>query len=895
MDPEPATPAKKGRLAFIALLLLELTYLAGMALGQRIPAYHDGFGHLGLQYYFLNSAITSGEMPQWIPYMTQGTVANWWYAIQGNLLLNALAYLGPATAALKPLNFLPLFYAGIACDMLLLLVGTWLLARRFLRSTAAVFFTAAAVVGPCIWMGQPWFNFHFFYAIPLLLVLLHRFLDQGSWWYLLLALNLLALQTIGNLPYFIPMTALVLGLYFGLYGLFDGRTMLDGLCRLRLGWPFVVTLVLGVGGLVAAFLILQVGTEEIANYNPGRDLDGRVGLNIFLNYGGHITPWKWAEMALGVSPSLDNTLYLGLLAVPLLLAGCCFGLRKRTAHLPVLAGILLLFGLGGWVAEQAYEWWPLMGYYRHIGLTACLTRLFLCFVAGCGFEALFAGRAGIAERWTGRVAGVFAAAMVLLAMGLFYLASRPALALQVLATMLYGHPSAQVDTIDPNFPSIFDAPVLCSRLFLSAWLALLTGALLAVRCLLGKSKHRPVLTVAALLLATGDVYLYKSGEVRLRTAPLPRSDLSLTAFQEMPYHPRRATSFFTAKARADVFQRDLGIPAIRNYWYSNPIAFVDEAGSSFRTDHWLRPLDYLLRTFGSQLERKQLLAQAVASQGIAPSAATAPAWPQALAALRVATPALTHANGAPPGCGDRGPMAFPLESAAARKLAGVDADKVQFFRTAHVLRSEPAIAELMANPDYRGDTLFVAALPDRPSELPNPACLKDNDRLALEYTVERFDSNNLVLTVHNTTDAPVWLLYSDVWHPGWRAEVDGQRTFLHRAALAYKALQVPAGTSRVHLYFRQRSLTFLYGLFAGCSLLWLVVLAGLTVRLCRGDSPPPPTDPDQRCVPAPRPFYLRRGREALRQLTCGVLHAVKTLRPVVVLIEMGLFVRQPIR
>jgi hypothetical protein len=231
-------------------------------------------------------------------------------------------------------------------------------------------------------------------------------------------------------------------------------------------------------------------------------------------------------------------------------------------------------------------------------------------------------------------------------------------------------------------------------------------------------------------------------------------------------------------------------------------------------------------------------------------------------------------------------MTFPLESPAARKLGGVDADKVQFFRTAHLMRSEPAIAELMANPDYRGDTLFVAAFPDETGELPDPACLQDDDRLALEYTVERFDSNNLVLTVRNTTDAPVWLVYSDVWHPGWRAAVDGERTFLHRAALAYKAVQVPAGSSRVHFYFRQRTISFLYGLFAGCSLLWLGLLVGLTVRLCRGDSRPAPRDPNRRCVPAPRRgelFILRRGQEALWQLKRGALHAVKALRSIAVL------------
>jgi hypothetical protein len=100
---------------------------------------------------------------------------------------------------------------------------------------------------------------------------------------------------------------------------------------------------------------------------------------------------------------------------------------------------------------------------------------------------------------------------------------------------------------------------------------------------------------------------------------------------------------------------------------------------------------------------------------------------------------------------------------------------------------------------------------------------------------------------------------------GWRATVDGERTHIHRAALAYKAVQVPAGSSRVHFYFRQRTVSFLYGLFAACSFLWLAVLAGLTVRLCRGDSRPAPSDPNRRCVPAPRLFNLRRGEKR-----CGV-------------------------
>jgi hypothetical protein len=805
----PAAPARKWNPLFLVLLLLEIALLVGMALCRRLPREHDGFGYFGLQYYFLNNAVTGGEIPQWIPYMTQGTVANWWYAIQGNLFLNAATLLG--TGTLQSLNFLPLFYAGVAFDVLVLVVGVWLLARRFFSSSATVFFTAAAVAGPCIWMDQPWFNFHFLYAIPLMIALVHRFLDTGSWWYLLLAVNLLALQTIGNLPYCVPMTALVLCLYFILYGLFNLREMFNAVRRLRWGVPFAATVVLGAGGLAAAHLILQAGTEEIAYFNPGRGADARVQLDTFLSYGGEITVRKWAEIVLGISPSLDNTLYMGLLAVPLLIVGCSFGVRRRSAHLLVLAGMLVVFGLGGFVAAWAYDWWPLMGYYRHIGLTGGITRLFLCFVAGCGFEALFVARAGVVGWGLRGAAGLLAVGMVLLAGGLFYLSSRPTLAQQVLDFM-HAHMATKLYANGPTaIPVIFDSPVLRSRLMLSGCVALLCAVLLAGRCFAAGWGRSPAFAVAALLLSTGDVYLYKGREAWLRTAALPRADLSLTAFQEIPYRSRRGTSFFAPNPRVAMLLRDVAFPGVQ-HWSTNPFAFVDEAGSSFRTDHWLRPLDRLLRTFAGQ--------------------------------------PITDATAPPPECGDFGPLQFPLQSAAARKLTGVEADKVQFFRTAHLLRDEQAIAALMADPRYRGDALFVTAPPGEEGEQPDPAHLMDNDRLPLDYTVLRFDSNHLEMVVNNPTDAIGWLFFSDVWHPGWQATVDGQRVHVHRAALAYKAVRVPPGRNRVHFTFLLRTVSVLHGLFAACSLLWLAFLAVLTARLCRSDPLPAPADPRNGRAPA---------------------------------------------
>lgn len=770
--------------------------LIGMSWHHRLPREHDGFSYFGLQYYFLNNAAITGELPQWIPYMTHGTVANWWYAIQGGIFVNSIALIAGPLGVLKHLSFLPLFYIGIWFDGLLLLVGTWLLAQRLFRSNATIFFVCAIVVGPCIWISQPWYNFHFFYALPLILALVHRFLDRGSWLSLFLAMNLFALQTIGNLPYFIPISSLVIVLYFGLHTMFNWQEQFAALKQLRFGFPCVLAVLGGLGGLAASYLVLRLGTAEIANYNIARDLDARVSLETFLTYGGEITLRKWIESILGISPSLDNTLYMGLLALPLLAVGGCFGIRRRHAHLHLLCVILFLFGLGGVVATQAYHWWPFMKFYRHIGLTGSVTRIFFSLVAGCGFEVLFLENAE--KRRFRTVACVLAIVMLGVGAGLFYLGSKPDLAQRILRGMHTHASTALYLGSPPAYAVIGEGRILWGRLAVSGGAALLCAALLAGRALPRGKDFRNGLGMAALLLVVSDVYIYRYGETWLRTTPLPREDLGLLDFQKLPYPYRRSLSFFAPNPRVEALQRDFVLAGYR-HWSTCPFAFVDELGSLFRVDHWLIPLDRFMRLFWGQDINNQKI-----------------------------HPAGLHF------C-DR--LQFPSNSEAALKLSGVMEDKVQFFRHARLLNSDAEVAAQMSNPYYRGDVLFISpgnqsvcgadgSIKDSPNQ-------QDNDRVALDYIVERFDSDNLVLTVRNTTGSSVWLLFSDVWHPGWSATVDGTAVPVYKGALAYKAVQLPPDCRRVHFHFAIRGLSALYMFFGLCSVFWLGILTFLVVRASR--------------------------------------------------------------
>jgi hypothetical protein len=637
--------------------------------------------------------------------------------------------------------------------------------------------------------------------------LIHRFLDRGSWLSLLLAMNLLALQTIGNMPYFIPMTSLVVALHFGLYTAFNWRTQLISVRRLRFGLPAVLTVLVGLGGLAASFLILHLGSEEIAKYSPGRDLDGSVSLETFLTYGGEITARKWTEAFLGVSPSLDNTLYMGLLTLPLLAAGYCLSQRRRYAHVHLLCAVLLLFGLGWIIAPGAYRWWPFMKYYRHIGLTGSVTRVFLCFAAGCGFEAVFLGHE--TKRRLRALAVLFAAGMSVLAVGLFYLAVDTAFAQRILMAMHTHMPTSLYAASPSPCPVIFEPHILQSRLIVSGCLALLGGVLLAGRGLLSKLNTQKTLATAALALIAVDVYIYKYSEAWLRTNRLPSEKLDLLAFQKQPFRSRRSLTFFPPNPRVEVLLRDFAFAGL-THWSTSPFAFVDEVGSSFRVDYWQLPLDRFLRLWRGQ----DINDRSVPVGGLSLGAS----------------------------------LEFPPQEGA-QKLGGVTAHKVQFFRRAQVLCNSREVAARMSDPHYRGDALFVStrnesAPPEEGTASPPPYYVSGDvdettqpsadDRVELEYSVEQFDSNNFELKVRNTTGSPVWLLYSDVWHPGWSATVNGQDVQVYRGALAYKAVQLPPESSRVHFCFALPGVSSLYFFFGFCSVLWLGVLAVLVIRTCRG-------------------------------------------------------------
>jgi hypothetical protein len=783
------------RLFFLSIVGLEAAHTATAIALHRVPSGHDGFQYFTLQYFFLNNAIQAHEVAQWIPYMNQGTVASLWYGIQASFLQAVLLQL-PWLAS--GVDLLSIYHIAMFVDEMILLTGTWLLARRFFDAPTVVF-VSISIVASCVWLDQPYWNFRLYYAIPLVLELGHRFLDTGRWRWMFLTANLLALQTIGNLPYLIPMTSFVVFAYFAFYTVTNRSLVRERLHSLRWDWRAFAALVLGALCFAAAYTCVTLGTEPLVGYNWGRNPSGTTDLRFFMSFGGFIDIGKWNDTVLRISPAMDNTLFGGMLLAPLLVSGLILVDRRRF-HLVLTAGILLLFTLSTPVSRIVYYAWPGMWYFRHIGLVSSLVKVLFCFVAGVGFEWLFASQPG---RRRSTVRAVAVAGATVLAAGAWWAmatASSPA------ATDRYASGITVADVVRPLHT--FDRDELAARLRSSAiWAA--AGAVIVGLVPLVLTHHRfttsrvrQAMLWIVLAFIAADLYQFKFSYLFDRSDGVGSDQLFLIAPSRMPFSPRRVLDAHQARAEGQSrlvgtigFNRLLrrrfegGGQNGAQYWTNNAFWFVDEVNNTFQADSWLAPLDQFARMFR-----------------------------------------------------DVAGADFPVEREAAAKLAGMGADKIRFFAHAYSVPSSADLAPLLTDGAYKGDLLFVSSQETAsqqamtvPWRRQQP--LSADDSRFLPYHVERFDANNLIVKVSNTEPTGLWMFYSDVWHPSWRATVNGRPVSVHRANVAYKAVPIEPGENVVHFHFGSDLLSALAALGAINAALWLIGVSAMMARVLRSPDP----------------------------------------------------------
>ncbi|HZE96301.1 MAG TPA: hypothetical protein VE981_04710 [Planctomycetota bacterium] len=741
-------------------LLLGAQYV-WLFLSRRIPSHHDSLDVYVIAHLFSTQSAQGGGLLAWFPYSTHGVLSSWHVGFLGFV---HIALLG-AGALTRACNAVPLFHLAMLFEDVVLLLGTWRLSRVFLRSGASKFLVTVSVVGSSWWMQQLWHNHRPAYAIPLVLSLFHDFLEEGRRSRLFLAVNLLFLQLLGNLPYVAVMVHVMVGAYLILY---------VGLFRRRLGplwarirprpqdalWLLPNLLVLG-----CLYTTLTSGTREIAFAVHGRQADGTVPLTEFLTFSGGLDPVRYADLLVGVNPGVDFSLYCGVAILPFAVLAPVLRPTRAVLFFVVCFLLALLLSLGylSAVGMPAYLL-PPVRLFRYISLTSTHTRLPLCFLAGFGLDAFvrLRGRAPTSIRR-------LALAMTTLGFvcGLYFL---------TFATGRQDGP--EVGRFLQGNEQSADA---LARAFGGAGaLALLTAALLFTY--IRHPGHLQAVAAALVILNAVDMARWRVGLTRDRTKSLTADEYAAQRLDALPYVPRRSEASGDPR-RLRVFDRvelakGTSYDTIENYYHR------DLPASEFYASHWMLPFDRLLRAY----------AATPIDRGPSPS-------PLILL---------------PP---------FPPIKAPYDRIMGKARDKLQVFATAHAPASDQETADLMNRPGYSGDVLFVdPGSGGGPGRGPIPAPGAD-EHLDVAVETLSFDGNHL--RVRTRASKGAWLLYCDAWHSHWSATVNGHEVPLARAFLAYKAVPLEEGENTVEFRMDSALRLWTFRVAALNAALWVAGIAVL--------------------------------------------------------------------
>ncbi len=775
-----------GKVVFlVAILLVGCFYFTFFFLSTRIPLGHDTLQYLQLQYTFLNDLVINGEIPLWFPFMTKGTVTNIWFVIQ-NGLLNNLFY--PLAPYLKDSNYYYLFYLSLFFDELILLLGTFLLASMLYRNKWAVLFVLITTIGTVNWASQIWWNFHIYYIMPLVLFLyLKAFREKSLASFAAGNFFLFLWSFYGNLIYFLPMLSFFMFVFFlsyiichtwkGLSITGDPQNRGSDIERVTVNLSFTITRrfvrsirkSLTVGGILKILAVLLVGaiplfilykyvTEcgagEIAYHNVDRDKTGIVPLTTFLTYGGLTNYSKYIELLSGIIKSPDNSLYLGGLTICLCFLQIVYLFKKIDTDKVVLAFLvtsllMISFSAGGLVAVLAYFSWPLMKFFRHVGLVGPIIKILAIFIGGFAVDRFLSFiRCTDPHYMTMSLKYAGAFFVVVLSVKLFYLLYPETITWEALSA---------ATTQFTGFKIVSFAVVLLFLIMIS----LKRRFLSALRV--------EVLLLLLLLLHGIELIAYRATYYNVQLPPI-RTDryLDTLTFKGYEFSPERSQSYenhlrYAAFNDASIIHHSKwqDVPSHSSwgalYWNSESFFFIDSCSTPFRADHRLVTVDDFYRVYQKKIS-----------------------------SFNIERPLPQHE--------------------AFLKIMGCQFPKLQGFKSIHFTEQPWTY---MDDPLYHGDVLFTdtsSSTKTSMMSLPDDAkyILQANERVALANTVKHFSANRLTLEVNNPTASSAILHYADAYHKYWKAAVNGTPTHILRSNLGFKAIEVPPGTSTVEFIFRER-------------------------------------------------------------------------------------------
>ncbi|PIQ86638.1 MAG: hypothetical protein COV74_04010 [Candidatus Omnitrophica bacterium CG11_big_fil_rev_8_21_14_0_20_45_26] len=348
---------------------------------------HDTVFEHQLFHAFYNDFLYHGELVRWMPYGSFGMPAEKWQ-LMGVTYAGYLA--GVIGAIFHFENTLLLFKWSVMFEQLMLLFGTYLLAKEWFREKETILFACMAMVAATFWPLQVLSDLRVYHLLPLEMYFITRFFRERRPHHLWLAGLVFVMWQLGSSLYTGGLKLLIM-LFF-----FVGMAVVYGLpCR---GLPekskanlfSFLAMIISAGALLYLAAHLLDYTESV---RPGRDpITQVVTLNNFLTAGRSIGFGKFLGLffasVLSTPTSGDFTLYMGWMTLPFMIYGFTHLKAKESKVVLFVAVYLCLFSLGDItpVTRLTYFLFPPIRIFRYIGLTGGILRVLFILIAAFGVD-----------------------------------------------------------------------------------------------------------------------------------------------------------------------------------------------------------------------------------------------------------------------------------------------------------------------------------------------------------------------------------------------------------------------------------------------------------------------------------------------------------------------------
>lgn len=160
---------------------------------------------------------------------------------------------------------------------------------------------------------------------------------------------------------------------------------------------------------------------------------------------------------------------------------------------------------------------------------------------------------------------------------------------------------------------------------------------------------------------------------------------------------------------------------------------------------------------------------------------------------------------------------------------GCESPKLRLIANAIFVNNVEEAAMAVAHTKNLDETLILNDVPRWLVYNPEPSRVEPGE--AEEIRIKSYRPNELELEV-NSPAGMRWLYYADSWHPSWKAYVNDVQSHVVQANVAFKAVRLNGGLSRVRFVFDDRTSWIGGGIIFICGISFMfILLTSACIRL----------------------------------------------------------------